>query len=205
VGATKRKLDPTKLSAVLLSHRHLDHSGDVNAMIEAMTLGGLEPRGTLFAPHDALEDDPVVLRYLRRYLASVVELHEGGEYSVGTISFRTPLRHQHHHTETYGFVFQTATASLAYIPDTRYFPELAQAYRADYLIVNVVLLEPRDLDHLSIPEVAGLVTAIQPRRAVITHFGMTVWRAHPWEVAARLTQETGVEVVAARDGMRLEL
>jgi ribonuclease BN (tRNA processing enzyme) len=50
VQASKRKLDPTKLDAIILSHRHLDHSGDINIMIEAMTDGGTKKRGTVFAP-----------------------------------------------------------------------------------------------------------------------------------------------------------
>ena len=45
VGATKRKLDPAKLKAIILSHKHLDHSGDINIMIEAMTEGGWRQRG----------------------------------------------------------------------------------------------------------------------------------------------------------------
>jgi hypothetical protein len=34
---------------------------------------------------------------------------------------------------------------------------------------------------------------------------MTMIRAKPWEVAANLEKETGVHVIAARDGMRYEL
>jgi hypothetical protein len=34
---------------------------------------------------------------------------------------------------------------------------------------------------------------------------MTVWRAHPWELAETLTQRLGIEVKAARDGMSLDL
>jgi len=41
--------------------------------------------------------------------------------------------------------------------------------------------------------------------AILTHFGMTMLRAKPWEVAAALEQETAVKVIAARDGMRYEL
>jgi len=37
VRAVKKKLKPTKLDAIILSHRHLDHSADANIMIEAMT------------------------------------------------------------------------------------------------------------------------------------------------------------------------
>jgi hypothetical protein len=34
---------------------------------------------------------------------------------------------------------------------------------------------------------------------------MTMLRAKPWEVAATLQDETGVKIIAARDGMRFEL
>src|SRR3981081_4039306 len=65
VQYAKRKIDPARLSGILLSHRHLDHCGDVNVMIEGMTEGGFHPRGTLFCPSDALDEDPVVLQYIR--------------------------------------------------------------------------------------------------------------------------------------------
>src|SRR4030042_5241800 len=66
--ASKPKLDPTKLDGILLSHKHLDHSGDINVMIEAMTEGGYRRHGVLFAPQDALDEDPVVLRYVRSFV-----------------------------------------------------------------------------------------------------------------------------------------
>jgi hypothetical protein len=34
---------------------------------------------------------------------------------------------------------------------------------------------------------------------------MTVLREKPWEVADRFSKELGIEVVAARDGMTIEL
>ena len=51
---TKPKLDPSTLDGILLTHKHLDHSSDINVMIEAMTDGGFKKRGVLFAPGDAL-------------------------------------------------------------------------------------------------------------------------------------------------------
>ncbi len=204
VQATKRKLDPTKLDAVILSHRHLDHSADINVMIEAMTTGGFNRRGLVFAPRDAYDDDPVILRYLRGYPRQMHVIEEGGEYEVGNVRFRAPVRHDHP-GETYGLVFESGGCRWSYIADTRYFPELADHYRADVLIMHTVRLEESNIYHLSIPDAKRLIEAIRPQTAIITHFGMTVWRAKPWLVAEKLSQETGVEVKAARDGMKFEL
>ena len=71
-------LDPGVLDAVILTHKHLDHSGDINAMIEAMTEGGTKKRGLVLAPRDAYEEDPVILRYVRSYPAATDVLTPGG-------------------------------------------------------------------------------------------------------------------------------
>jgi phosphoribosyl 1,2-cyclic phosphodiesterase len=87
VQYAKRKVDLTKLDAIVISHRHLDHSSDVNVMIEAMTEGGFRHRGQLFCPSDALEGDPVVLRYLRHFPKEIVALQPETDYRVGSVNF----------------------------------------------------------------------------------------------------------------------
>ena len=70
----------------------------------------------------------------------------------------------------------------------------------------MVRLEPGGpFDHLSAVEAGEIINRIKPRAAILTHFGMTMWRAKPWEVASRLSDETGVRVIAARDGMSFDL
>ena len=205
VQSTKRKLKADKLSAIILSHRHLDHSADVNIMVEAMTRGGFKRHGRLFAPADALENEPVIFSYLKDYLEGIDVLQEGKSYSVGNISFTTPIRHIHP-VETYGMVFTTPAHTFSYIADSRYFDGLCRSYGGELLIINVVRLEAgHPLDHLAVPEAKHIITEVKPKVAILTHFGMTMWRAKPWEVAERLFQETGVRVLAARDGMRFDL
>jgi len=205
VQSTKRKLKADKLSAIILSHRHLDHSADVNIMVEAMTRGGFKRHGRLFAPADALENEPVIFSYLKDYLEGVDVLQEGKSYSIGNISFTTPIRHIHP-VETYGMVFTTPAHTFSYIADSRYFDGLCRSYGGELLIINVVRLEAgHPLDHLAVPEAKHIITEVKPKVAILTHFGMTMWRAKPWEVAERLSQETGVRVLAARDGMRFDL
>jgi phosphoribosyl 1,2-cyclic phosphodiesterase len=205
VQATKRKLDARKLDAVILSHKHLDHSGDINIMIEAMTDGGTKKRGTVFAPSDALGEEPVIFRYLRSYPRDIQLLTEGGSYKVNDVSFETPIRHKHP-VETYGFVFQTPRHTFSWITDTRYFEDLARHYEGDLVIINIVRLNPgATIDHLSLPEARSVIEELRPKIAILTHFGMTMWRARPWELAQKLTQETGITVIAARDGMKFDL
>ena len=205
VQATKRKLDPAKLKAIILSHKHLDHSVDINIMIEAMTEGGWKRQGLVLAPADALDQGAVIFPYLQNYPERIAIMSEGKSYVVGDVYIETPVRH-HHPVETYGFVFKSPRHTFAWITDTRYFEGLSSYYRAELLIVNVVMLEPRlGVDHLSIPEVKQVIEEVRPKVAVLTHFGMSVWRAKPWEIAEKLSEGTGIKVVAARDGMRLDL
>jgi phosphoribosyl 1,2-cyclic phosphodiesterase len=207
VHAIRRKLDPGKLDAVILSHKHLDHSSDINVIIEAMTNGRHEKRGVVFAPADALEEksEPVILRYLLSNPEKVVTLKAGGAYQLGDLSFTTPVRHVHG-VETYGFVFNTPESNFSWITDTQYFPALAKHYRAPLVILNILRQHAGPpLDHLSADEATVLLNEMQPRRAVLTHFGMNMWKGHPWEIAAQMSADTGVEVTAARDGQTILL
>ncbi len=205
VQSTKRKLRAEKLSAIILSHRHLDHSADVNIMIEAMAHSGFKRHGWLFVPADALGNEPVVFSYLKSYLEGIEILQAGKSYSIGNISFSTPVRHIHP-VETYGMLFRTAEHTFSYIADTRYFNGLCQSYSGELIIINVVFLEAgRPFDHLSVPEAKQIIAALKPKVAILTHFGATMWRAKPWQIAQQMSEETGIRVLAARDGMKFTL
>ncbi len=209
-AASKPRLDPLSLDALLLSHAHLDHSGDINIMIEAMTDGGFKKRGRVYCPREALEGDPVILRYLRGFVEEFVVLQEGGAYELAPgLRLRTPLRHKHP-AETYGLIFETPGLRICHVVDTLFFPELAGAYAGDVLILHVVRLrkaegDNRDIQHLTLDNARQLIAGIRPKVAILTHFGMTMHRAKPWELARKLSEETGVEVHAASDGAKFEL
>ncbi len=174
-------------------------------MVEAMTQGGLRRHGWLFAPADALGAESVIFSYLEGFLDGIEVLEEGKSYSIGNISFTTPIRHIHP-VETYGMLFSTGEHTFSYIADSRYFDGLCHSYGSELLIINVVFLEAgRPFDHLSVPDAERIITELKPKVAILTHFGMTLWRAKPWEIAQRLSQKTGVRVVAARDGMKFDL
>ncbi len=201
VRTAQLKMDPETLDAIVLSHRHLDHSTDVNVMIEAMTRGGHRRRGRVYAPSDCLNEEPVVFSYLRTWVDEVVVLREGGGYDLGDISFSTPVRHVHS-AETYGLTFRTPRTTFSYIADTAYFDGLGVYAGQDLLIVNMVFVRPiPGVAHLAVADVGRLLGELKPRAALLNHYGMPVWEAGPERLAGEIAEASGVRTIAARDGM----
>lgn len=192
-------LNPTELSGLVISHRHLDHCADANVMIEAMTKGGIKKGGTLLASGDALFDDPVVLAYLRRYLQKIEVLKAGAAYTIGSVEVEAGLKLMHP-AENYLLTFRVPGLSVVYLSDTRYFSKLEEI-RGDYLILNLVLINPIGVDHLCKENAERIIAAVRPQAAILTHFGTTVLREGPEKVAREIEKETGVKTLAAFDGM----
>lgn len=195
------------LDAILLTHRHTDHSADVNVIIEAMAEGGLKPRGTIYAPPDCYNDDPVILKYNDTYVEKKVVIQEEDRYELGSTTMEFPIKHQHT-VDTFGVKFSTGKYKLSYIVDTNYFDELVPAYSGcDVLMMNMVFNEHRGpkFKHLCFDDAVKLIEGIKPQTAIITHFGVTVWKAQPWTLAEKLEKQTGIRTIAARDSMKFEL
>jgi ribonuclease BN (tRNA processing enzyme) len=94
------------------------------------------------------------------------------------------------------------------IADTKFFPEIPDLYQGEILIIHVVRLKPvkdEPIEHLSIEDVRTIVREANPRLTILTHFGMTILKAKPWVVAAELEKELGLKVIAASDGMKIDL
>ncbi len=203
--SSRPKLDPMDLEGIILTHRHLDHANDINIMIEAMTNGGFKKKGVVFAPIDALEGDPVILNYVRQQVEKIEVLKENRTYQIGNISFDTPVRLKHG-VETYGLNIKGKTHTISLISDTDYFPELASNFTGDILIINVVMLEDKNtIEHLCLAEAEQIIVENKPKLAILTHFGMGMVKAKPWEIAEQLSQKHGIKVLAANDGMIVNL
>ena len=204
---SRPKLDPSKLDAIVLSHKHLDHSGDINVMIEAMTDGGFKKRGLVFAPRDALEEDAVILNYLRDYPERIEVFEQGGRYEIGPVTLEVPKRHIHS-VEAYGLNFSTRKRSISFVTDTYFFPEIPKIYPGEILVINVVRLkgdDRADIQHLNMDDARRIIAQAKPKLAILTHFGMTVIKAKPWKLAEKMQEELSTSVVAARDGMHIDL
>ncbi len=201
--------NPRELDAIVLSHKHLDHASDVNAMVEAMTSGGFRRRGTLLAPADAFDDEPVVLPYVRRFVERIERLEpSAGPYRIGAVDLYTSVAHVHA-VKTYGLLFAYEGLRVAYMPCGRFFDGLAPDYarlRPNVLIVNVLRFrDEMTVDHLTWEDARRLVADIRPQVAVFQHFGTKMLEADPQRLAQELEDELGLRAIAAYDGFTLDL
>lgn len=198
------KFNPEKLDAVILSHKHIDHAADINVYLDVLTQGGFKKNGLLVAPQDAFGEDGVIFKYLLGYLKEIKIIKPNLEFKIDDLRIIFPVRHEHR-VETYGLKLIHPDYSIAYIADTKFFPGLIPAYRADIIILNLLRLEPSEIDHLSVPDCQQVIAGIKPKVAFITHFGMTLIRAGPWNIARQLKEKTGITVLVADDGKHYEI
>lgn len=199
------RIDPTEIDVILLTHKHIDHSSDVNALIDGMTGGGINRKGILIAPPDALEGDPVVLKYHRDFLERIEIAGEGMKLQLDDLRIEAPLR-MRHTVDTFGYRFTTGTGTISHIPDTAYFPGISNVMRADIVILNVVLAMNRGgVFHLDIADAKRILEEMRPGIGILTHFGMSLLKKEPRELARKIGKELGLHVIAARDGMSIDM
>jgi phosphoribosyl 1,2-cyclic phosphodiesterase len=201
--------NPRELDAIVLSHKHLDHSGDVNVLIEAMSSGGFRRRGAVLAPADAFDDEAVVLPYVRRFVECIQPLEpNGGPYRIGGVELYTSMTHIHA-VQTYGLHFLYDGLRVAYLPCGRYFDGLGADYaehRPDVLVINVLRYrDEMNVDHLTWNDAQRVVTEVRPKVAVFQHFGTKMLEADPPRLAQQIEDELGLRAIAAYDGLVVDL
>ncbi len=206
LAKSRPKIDVMKLSGVILSHIHLDHSGDANVIIDAFTQGGLSKKGFLFTTKESIQgENRVILPYLTRFLDRIETFSH--KEKISEVDFEViPFKHRHT-AETYGFKIISEGKTVSFVIDTLFFEDLKEYYKeSDILIINCVRFTPKEgIMHLSVKDAEELIKSVKPEKAVLTHFGMTMLRAKPFIIAGEISNKIGIEVIAASDGMSLEI
>lgn len=200
-------IDPRYIDLVVLSHIHLDHSSDVNSVIESATDGGKLRRTAMFAPRSAFEGSQrVVLPFIRERLAMEGFLKEGEELSFGAVSVKAVMKHTHHGAETYALLFN---GKVLYVSCALYEDRMLEMYprNVKVMIINTTLYRKRKpIDHLTVEDAEKLILNLNPQKVILTHFGYEFLTQHdPKRVAEELSQKHGVPVISAEDFMEVSL
>lgn len=195
-------------TAVLASHNHLNHAADLNAVIDAMTYGGLDKTGILVGNKTVIEGLPSVKSYLTDFHKNLMEkimiLNNGKRIAIEDVEIEA-LPANHSDPDTVGFKFYTPEFTLSYSSDTTYSRDLVNKYKgSDILLLNVVGPQGEKMkNHLNSDDAVKIIDKVNPKLAVITHFGIKMIKANPLYEGRYIQSETGIQVLAAKDGMRI--
>lgn len=195
-------------TAIVVSHNHLNHCNDLNAVIEAMTHAGLEHRGVILASKSVLQvmDDshPILTKYHQNLVEKIIPMEKNHKVGIELIEIHA-LAADHTDPTAIGFKFFCPKFTLSYTGDTALTPELLeQLSGTDILILNVPYLgnkaEGKNLDTES---AIKIVSAVRPRVAIMSHFGLEMLKADPLNEAREVQRITGVQTIAAKDGLSI--
>ena len=201
VRARQFNVDPAKTDIVLVSHEHIDHVNDMNAVLDAMCNGGFRTKGHVVSVKRVIET--FLADYLKKNVESMHILKAGDSVSFGDIKIiATGTKHD---IEGIGFKVITSGFNLGYTADTYYFPDLANEFKnVDILIINNLKPFGQKLEkHMDSGLTVKLLEKVRPRLAIITGFGRSMIKADPLQEARKIEKLSKVQVVAAEDGLRI--
>ena len=193
-------------TAVLISHNHMNHCNDINAVINAMTYGGFDKKGVLVANNTAVNGSesytPFLQKYYRDFLERFIVLDEGKRVGINDVEILA-LKAKHSDPAALGFKFITPEYTLTYSGDTMYSPDtVAQYDNSNVLILNVPYLKKEEgKDNLCKEDAIKIISRVKPSLAIITHFGVNFLKADPLYEVRDIQKETGIQTIAAKDGI----
>ncbi|MFH1682631.1 MAG: MBL fold metallo-hydrolase [Candidatus Woesearchaeota archaeon] len=193
-------------TAILVSHAHLNHCNDLNAVIEAMTLSGLDKKGVLIGSKSVIKgtdnQHPFLTKYHQNLLEKTIVFEKGQKVAVELVEIHA-LTLEHTDLDAVGFKFFCPRFTLCYLPDTKYHKKLVEEIQgSDIMIINTTYPGNKAQNlNLDSDSVVKILEKVRPRLAIITHFGMEMLKADPIVEARDIQRKTNVQTIAAKDGM----
>jgi len=202
------ELDPTVIDAIILTHCHMDHSNDLNVLIEAMTFGGRVRRGVVVASEDSVSGGrKVLLDHVRGHMQGLETWKDNKTIELDGDIKVTGHKLYHHGVECFGFTIENENIPrIGIISDTKLLDTWINSFaNCKVLVANTTLLKKIErIDHLSIEEVPILLDRLFPKAMILNHMGTSVLEAGPAKLAESLCNQRS-RVIAARDGMIFDM
>lgn len=198
---------PFKTDVLIATHPHLDHTNDLNMMIEGTTHAALKQRGTLITTQSVI-DEKVVSDYHLKLLKKIILLEPEQTTTLGDLKINA-VKCIHSPPGCIGLKFFTPNYCIYYTGDTSIYPGFEKNLKdVDILLANVIMPEDKGLYyHMATNDLISVIknTKHRLKLIIITHFGTKMLRIGPEKEAERIKEETGVETIAATDSLTIKL
>lgn len=192
------------IDAVAVTHAHLDHSNDVEPVIELITECNRKP-GRLIASKSCLKGTENIDKVVSDYHQSLCKhVHEIGskEIEIGGTVLKSHLM-DHDDPTTSGFILEAENGKKTGVwPDSNYSEGLAKKYEnCDTIVVYCTVSHSRSYSgHTSISDLVKLDQIAEPKNMVLTHFGYKILEEGIEEQKQWIKGKTTSNIVFAEDG-----
>ena len=174
-----------------------------------MTHSGIDKRGILIGSKSLIQgrenERPYITRKHKGRIEKILALEGGNVVKFGNNIEMKTIKTKHSDESAIGFKIFCDKFVLGYSGDTGYFEGLIEELKgSDILILNV--LKPfghRDEHNLNSDDAVKIIEQIKPNLVIITHFGQKMLEQNPIYQAREIQRVTGVQTIAARDGMMI--
>lgn len=197
--------NPEGTEAVIISHAHLDHMNDAEAIIEMMTEAYSQP-AALFANETCLsgysEIEKAVSDYHQELCSRVKKLEEEVELEFKDLTIRSQQMF-HSDPKTQGFTLETDEKKIGFWTDTEFSEELLEFYEdCDTMVIYCTRPKGNGVaDHTSVSDVPEIIEETEPKTAILTHYGMALLNSDLEAQEEWLKEECDAKVIFAEDGM----
>lgn len=217
VYSLKEGVDLKKLDGLIVTHAHLDHCNDAEAIIEAMTHGCKEKRGVLIGNSTVLkglntekeEFTQEISTYHQNAVRKVKEMKVEENITLKGRKiqfFRT--KHGEPNTMAFKIKRKNQNETVGFITDSALFDDLLKFFSdCSYLIINVLRPKGKEWEgHLNINDVAEILNHIRPKKAILHHFGYSMLYSSLKEQKEFLEEKTTEsEIIFAKDFQEIPL
>ena len=195
-------------TAILVSHNHINHCNDLNVIVDAMTHGGIEHRGIILGSksvlHNLERSHPFLTKHHQNLVEKIIPMESGHKVGIELVEINA-LPTEHTDETAIGFKIFCPKFTLSYTGDTSLTEELIEALNGtDILILNVPY--PGDKSqgkNLDTESAIKIISQVRPKLAIITHFSLEMLKADPIGEAREVQRITGIQTIAARDGLAI--
>ncbi|MBT6762447.1 hypothetical protein HOA92_05395 [archaeon] len=207
-GARNSGVDLRNSICFITTDSNILHADDLNLAVDIITFGGIERRGLLVSSGSVIngsdDEHPLLSMRHKNLLEKVVVLEEGNRIGLGSIEIRT-IKVDAEDKTAKGYKFIMPRFTLAYPGNTALSEDLIlQLMDSDLLVLHMPKLEAAEGEKvLDVAAVEKILTAVKPKLVILTHFGNDIVREGPIDVAREIQRKTGIQCIAAKDGLVL--
>lgn len=197
-------LAPDDLKGIFVTHKHLDHISDLNALIEAVhyqfTNQGWNYRDyAVFCPPDVYSEG-YILDFHKKMPKKIIRVQAGKRYHLEHLTILTTKNLLEkpcykNQLNQFGYQVKGKKYGFAYIPETFYQPGLFKKIKEKVIILNA--MAPKEEYYR---QLVKTVKEISPKLILLQHWIKRAYDFGMRKYAKNLEKVTGVKVLAINDG-----